>query len=233
MNMQSKLTSVIIATLLFASVISTAVIGGDETGKLGPIDTITLAGEKELTIKNVEGHIAWGDEQTNRVWSMGFMETGKALSQLLQAEHFLDARNELNDELKEQIANARELMESLREEGQSLEPDSPEAPIFRQRWESAYGEFQKMQKLVVEARATLMAEQMQAAYNEILEGVNVVSERMNIDIVLRFIPPDGDFDQANPDATIMQIRLRTALRLPEGVDITDDVLSELGLDPRN
>ena len=31
----------------------------------------------------------------------------------------------------------------------------------------------------------------------------------------------------------MQIRLRTALRLPEGVDITDDVLVELGLDPRN
>jgi Skp family chaperone for outer membrane proteins len=75
-----------------------------------------------------------------------------------------------------------------------------------------------------------MSEQMQNAYNEILEAVNVVSERMNIDMVLRFIPPDGEFEQTTPDATIMQIRLRTALRLPEGIDITDDVLAELGLD---
>jgi len=230
MNMQSTLNSTIIATMLFACVITTAVIGGDETGKLGPVDSITLAGEDELTIKNSDGHIAWGEEKTSTVWSIGFMETGKALSQLLQAGHFLDARDELNEELKEQIASARSLMESLREEGQNLDPESPEAPAFRQRWESAYGEFQKMQQLVAESRATLMSEQMQNAYNEILEAVNVVSERMNIDMVLRFIPPDGEFEQTTPDATIMQIRLRTALRLPEGIDITDDVLAELGLD---
>lgn len=230
MNMNSKLFSIIIATLLFASVITTAVIGGDDTGKLGPIDSITLAGEKDITIQNTDGHIAWGDEKTNRVWSIGFMETGKALSQLLQADHFLDARDELNEELKDQITDGRELMESLQEEGNSIDPESPDAPAFRQRWEGAYGEFQKLQKLVAETRAALMAEQMQSAYNEILEAVNVVSERKNIDMVLRFIPPDGDFGMPTPDAVIMQIRLRTALRLPEGVDITEDVLTELGLD---
>ena len=103
--MQSKFYSIIIATLLLlAGVITTSVIGGDETGKLGPLDSITLAGEKELTIKNADGHIAWGDDKTNKVWSIGFMEEGKALSQLLQTEHFLDATQfELNDELKTQI----------------------------------------------------------------------------------------------------------------------------------
>ena len=60
--------------------------------------------------------------------------------------------------------------------------------------------------------------------------MNVVSQRMQIDMVLRFIPPDGEFGQTTPDATILQIRLRTALRLPDGIDITDDVLSELGLE---
>ncbi len=230
MNLNSQLFSIIIATLLFASVISTAVIGGDDTGKLGPIDSITLAGEKDLTIQNIDGHIAWGDEKTNRVWSIGFMETGKALSQLLQADHFLDARDELNEELKAQITDGRELMESLREEGNSIDSESPDAPAFRKRWEGAYGEFQKLQKLVAETRAALMAKQMQSAYNEIIEAVNVVSERKSIDIVLRFIPPDGDFGMATPDAVIMQIRLRTAMRLPEGIDITEDVLTELGLD---
>jgi Skp family chaperone for outer membrane proteins len=230
MKNQSALNSIIIATLLFAGVVTTAVVGGDETGKLGPVDSITFAGENELTIKNSNGHIAWGEEKTSTVWSIGFMETGKALSQLLQADHFLDARDELNEELKDKISNARDLMESLREEGQNLGPESPDAPAFRQRWEGAYSEFQKIQQLVSEARATLMSEQMQEAYKEIVEAVNVVSERMNIDMVLRFIPPEGEFEQVTPDATIMQIRLRTALRLPDGIDITDDVLAELGLD---
>jgi Skp family chaperone for outer membrane proteins len=233
MNMQSKFYSISIAMLLLAGVITTAVIGGNETGKLGPLDSITLAGEKELTIKNADGHIAWGDDKTNKVWSIGFMEEGKALSHLLQTEHFLDKRNSLDDELKTQISEARAQMETLQAEGNLLDPDSPDAPAFRQRWEAAYGEFQKLQKLVAEVRATLMAEQMEAAYIELLEAVNVVSERMNIDMVFRFIPPDGEFEIATPDAVIMQIRLRTALRIPEGVDITDDVLVELGLDPRN
>ena len=53
---------------------------------------------------------------------------------------------------------------------------------------------------------------------------------MNIDMVIQFIPHDDEFETGNPDSTITQIRLRTALRIPEGVDITDDVLSELGLE---
>lgn len=229
MNTNSTLIPISIATVLFASLVTTAVIGGDETTKLGPLDSITLVGEKDLTLKNVDDHLSWGDKKTNTVWSFGFMETGKALSQMLQTDHFLEAREELNEELKEQIADARELMESLQEEGQSMDPESPDAPAFRQRWEGAYGEFQKMQQLVAESRSTLLAEQMQEAYNEIIEAVNVVSQRMHIDVVLRFIPPDGEFEQTTPDATILQIRLRTALRLPDGIDITDDVLSELGL----
>jgi len=95
MNVQSQLITTTIASLLFASVITTAVIGGDETGKLGPIDSITFAGDEELTITNADDHISWGEEKTSTVWSVGFMETGKALSQLLQAEHFLDARDKL------------------------------------------------------------------------------------------------------------------------------------------
>lgn len=232
MNVQSQLITTTIASLLFASVITTAVIGGDETGKLGPIDSITFAGDEELTITNADDHISWGEEKTSTVWSVGFMETGKALSQLLQAEHFLDARDDLNEELKDKMSGVRDVLQSLREEGEALDPDDPSAPELRQRWESAYAEFQSMQKIGVEVRSVLVAEQMESSYNEILEAVNVVSERMNIDMVLRFIPPDGEFEQGNPDSTLRQIRLRTALRLPDGIDITEEVLTELGLDAK-
>jgi Skp family chaperone for outer membrane proteins len=210
--------------------VTTTVISGDDPGKLGPVESITFAGEDELTISNSEGHLAWSEETTSRLWSIGFMETGKALSQLLQADHFLDEREELTEELKENIAEARKLITAMQEEGKSIDPESADAPDFRQRWELARAEFQQLQRLSTEAQARLVANQMETAYKEIIEAVNVVSERLKIDIVLRFIPPDNEFNAENPDAIMMQIRLRTALKLPEGIDITDEVLAELGLE---
>jgi Skp family chaperone for outer membrane proteins len=174
--------------------------------------------------------MSWGDKKTSTVWSVGFMETGKALSQLLQADHYMEAREELNAELAQSIVETRNALEAVKVQAQSLEPDDPNTGALRQKWEQLYDEFQKLQQLAADARAALLADQMQESYAEIIEAVNVVSERAQVDMVLRFIPPDGEFEQGNPDSTIMQIRLRSALRLPEGLDITDEVLAELGLD---
>ncbi len=229
MNTQSKLIPTIIGALLLSGIVTSAVIGSNED-KLGPLDAITLAGENEITITNVDDHISFGEEKTSKVWSVGYMEVGKALSQLMQAEHFVEERESLNGELEEQIAEARSLIHALQEEGNALDAESPEVPAFRQRWDLARNEFQNLQKIGVEARNALLAQQMATSYTEVVEGVNVVSERLNIDMVLRFIPQDTEFTQITPEATMMQIRLRSVLRIPEGIDITDEVLSELGLE---
>jgi len=229
--MQHKLTPLIIATSLFLSMVLAASLqSSEEGGKLGPIDSITLAGsEGDITLKNGAQRISWGEEKTSRVWSIGFMETGKALEQLMKADHFVDLRDDLDEELKEGLDAARETLDDLRERGRSLEPDDPQGPALRREWESAYRNFEQVQQAAMNVRGELAAEQMEESYNEVLEAVNVVSDRLNIDMVLRFIPPESDFEGNSPDAAIMQIRLRTALSLPEGIDITDEGLSELGL----
>ncbi len=230
--MQHKRTPLVIATALFLSMILSASLqSSEEDGKLGPIDSITLAGsEGDITVKNSDERISWGEEKTSRTWSIGFMETGKALEQLMKAEHFVEVRDDLDEELDEGLSAARETLDDIVERGRSLEPDDPEGPALRQEWESAYRNFEQVQQAAMKTRGELAAEQMEESYNEVLEAVNVVSDRLNIDMVLRFIPPDSEFEGNSPDAAIMQIRLRTALRLPEGIDITDEVLSELGLE---
>ncbi|HJN71119.1 MAG TPA: OmpH family outer membrane protein [Phycisphaerales bacterium] len=230
--MQHKLTPFIIATSLFLSIVLTQSLqSSEENGKLGPIDSITLAGsDGDITVKNSDERISWGEEKTSKVWSVGFMETGKALEQLMKADHFVEVRDELDEELEEGLKAARETLDEIMERGRSLEPDDPEGPALRQEWESAYRNFEQIQQAAIKTRGELAAEQMEESYNEVLEAVNVVSDRLNIDMVLRFIPPDSEFEGNSPDAAIMQIRLRTALRLPEGIDITDEVLSELGLE---
>jgi len=229
--MNNNTTNVAIAVSLFVAVITTTLMSTEKTGTLGPADAVVLAGsDGDLTVKNSDGRMSWGDKKTSTVWSVGFMETGKALSQLLQADHYMEAREELNAELAQSIVETRNALEAVKVQVQSLEPDDPNTGALRQKWEQLYEEFQKLQQLAADARAALLADQMQESYAEIIEAVNVVSERAQVDMVLRFIPPDGEFEQGNPDSTIMQIRLRSALRLPEGLDITDEVLAELGLD---
>lgn len=229
--MKQRCINMSVGVLLLAALVASTLTGSDDTGTLGPADAIVLSGKDgDLTISNVDNHIKWGDEKTSTVWSLGFMETGKALSQLMKQDHFIEEREDLDERLDERISDVRASLDAIIEEGKTLKPDDPETPALRQRAEKIYAEFQRIQKLGVEARASMVARHMQTSYNEVVDSVNVVAQRMNIDMVLRFIPPDGDFEEGNPESTIMQIRLRTALRLPEGVDITDEVLSELGLE---
>jgi Skp family chaperone for outer membrane proteins len=229
--MKQPLLNVIIGALLLCGIVTSSLISNDETGKLGPTDALILSGEKDdLTISNKDGRMSWGEEKTATTWSVGFMETGKALKQLLKAEHFKETREDLNLEIEDNISETREALESITEEAKTLTPDDPSFAGVRQQWQQLYDQFQRMQQLGADARGALYAEQMQESYKEIIEAVNVVAERMNIDMVLRFIPPDDEFEQGNPDSIIMQIRLRSALRTPKGLDITDEVLAELGLD---
>ena len=229
--MKQQLSTILIGIFLLGGIVTSTLISNDETGKLGPADALILSNEEgDLTVTNKEGRMSWGEEKNSTVWSMGFMETGKALKQLLKADHFKDAREDLNAEIEDNISETRNALEAITEEAKTLTPEDPNFGEVRQQWQQLYDQFQRMQQLGADARGALYAEQMQESYKEIVEAVNVVAERMDIDMVLRFIPPGDDFEQGNPDSIIMQIRLRSALRTPEGVDITDEVLAELGLD---
>ena len=220
-----------ITALLLAGAVVTTLTGSDETGVIGPVDTITLgSGDDAINITNRESRIAFGEAETSTVWSMGFMEVGKALSQMMEASHFVDARNELQQNLEERLQEARDVLDTIMEEAQALPEDSDEHPAMRQRWDQAMGEFQQLQQIATEQQGALFASQMIEAYEEIVTAVEVVAENKNVDMVLRFIAPDEPIETTNPDVAIMQIRLRTALTYPKGIDLTDDVLTELGLD---
>jgi Skp family chaperone for outer membrane proteins len=211
--------------------ITEAIAVVDDTATLGPVDAISLAGKDgDLSLRNDDGHLAWGEEATSRALSTAFVHVGRALEPLMAADHFVEARQDLNDELNPISEELEEIMQELWEEGKSMSPDDPDADDFRQRYEQTYAELQEFQKRANAARAALAAEQMQEAYSEVLAAVNVVADRLHIDLVLRFIPPDEPIEPGPPNAITAQIRLRSALRLPDELDITDDVLAELGHD---
>ena len=79
------------------------------------------------------------------------METGKALSQLLKADHFKEARQELDDELSGQMEETRAGLDAISEEAKSIDPEDPNTHEIRQRWEQLYDKFQKLKKIGAES----------------------------------------------------------------------------------
>ena len=81
MNTRRSFLPETVAALLFTGVVVTSLTGGNDNGILGPVDAITLSGgDGDLTSKNIQNRIAWGEENTSRVWAMGFMQISKALT---------------------------------------------------------------------------------------------------------------------------------------------------------
>ena len=229
--MSQKLQNICILSLLLCAILSATIIGHDETGVMGPIDRIVLEGNNNpIDISNREGRISFGESNTSTVWSIAFMEVGKALSQMMEASHYVDAREELRIKIENQLLDARKILDGIMEEARQISNDSEQSLIIRQRWDQAMKDFQKLQQIAAEQQGRLFSSQMIEAYQEIVGAVEVVAERNKVDIVLRTISTTEPIETTNPDAAIMQIRLRSALTYPESIDLTDEILIELGLD---
>ncbi len=94
--MNTKTTQISLASALLVGVISTSLISNDNTGILGPTDSIVLAGDDgDVTISNSEGRISWGDKKTSTVWSIGFRNQ----SSRLKLDHHLKKTRKFQNSL--------------------------------------------------------------------------------------------------------------------------------------
>ena len=58
---------------------------------------------------------------------------------------------------------------------------------------------------------------------------SALADRLDIDIVERFIPTEDEFSGVSIETAMQEIRLRSALRYPEACDISSEVREELNL----
>ena len=212
---------------------ATAVAVDGDTA-LGPATALTLDAAKEdgtaLTLRNEDDRLAWGSHPQQRLWSIGAVHLGPILTQLLESETILEEKQELTDELRGIDAEFQERLMEIQQEMDGVDAEDAEAQEILQRGQMLYQEYQQFQQAATLRRQQMGATHLEMAYREITAAVNVVADRLEIDLVIRFIPPDDEFVLTNEAAAVDQIRLRSLLRYPEACDITSDVLEELNLE---
>ncbi len=197
------------------------------------VPAVTLEGEVDtgdLVLRNREGRLAWGESAHDRAYSVGYVFIGKVLPQLMRSEELQEDRDRLIAELTEIAQDYQERLDELRGRVEGMKGESEDAQALYQEWQALYKEHAAWQQQAMGRRGRLEAEHLELVYREMIEAVEVVADRKDIDLVYRFIPPGEAFNAQAPEQAMMAIRLRTILRSPDELDLTVEVLEELSLE---
>lgn len=204
--------------------------------ELGPAKSLTLVdpehADAAAVLRNRAGHVAWADDAYHQSYSIAFIHVGKPLYQLMMSEPYQDPITELRERLQAEGQQRDDTMRDLYERIQGLDPQDPQMSELQQQFNQLRQEFERWRQQAQRQASKLEAEQVMKAYDEIVAAVEVVAERRDIDLVLRFLPmgAEDEAELQSPDQANAVIRGRTALKYPEDLDITAAVMEELALE---
>lgn len=204
--------------------------------KLGPAQSLTLADpenpEETVELRQRNGHLSWDDQPYHAAYSIAFVHVGKPMFGLITSEPYQEPMNELRQELTEQGQERDAELRALAEQLQGMDQQSPDFADLQRRFAQLRQQFQTWQQEAQQRLAKRDADMLLKAYDEVVAAVEVVADRKGIDIVLRFLPLDLDdgTEVLSPDQAQAVIRGRAALKYPDALDITNDIMEELSLD---
>ena len=198
--------------------------------ELGPAESLKLVeGDKEIAVRNRAGRLAWGDGDFKQAYSVAFVDISKALNPLMDSQAFKEERETLRKELETAETEYKGKLDAYGEEIQAMDRESPQAQEKLGEARKLYEEYLDWGQKAMARRNELDARHLQQAYREMTSAANVVADKLGVDIVLRFIPTDAEFKATDAEQALTEIRLRSAVKYPERLDITTEVLEELSI----
>lgn len=203
---------------------------------LGPADALLLSdanpargGAKELRVKADRGRIAWSDRDTARAWSIGAVHVDRAMKSILAKSGYQSRRDELDGEARTQDEDFAKRFEELRQRYANVDPQSPNWAEANESLERLRSEYMTWRDGSMRIREKFFAEQIEEGYRELVAAVEIVAERREVDIVIRFMPTGDPFEADTLMTAREQVLGRTFLEYPDAIDLTADVLRELGI----
>ncbi len=231
-------TALVVASVLSSALTAFFVSGIDRAAAaraiplladLGPADALILDGKDSLRVTNVDGRLSWSDQPGGRAFSLGTVHVGRILNALLKSDTYATELAELSESRKAKTEEFERRYREMMEKAKGIDKDSPEFPAMREQFESFQKEYQLWTSTSETAGREMMARHYQSAYRDIREAVEVVADKRKIDLVMRFVPPTDKIEPGDDADVVRQLSARTFLRVPESIDLTEDILTEMNL----
>jgi hypothetical protein len=204
--------------------------------ELGPADALLLAAPAgaaadapPLTLRNGLGRLSWGSEPGSRAFSIGLVHVDRILKGIIQSDRFIADRMKFDEQAREAREEFERRFKAFEEKYPNPDPKSPDFEQVQREFAALQNEAQAWAARIQDIQSRLAAEQVEKAYKEMISAVEVVADRRAVDIVYRFLPASKPFEALSLPDAMLQVQSRTMLRYPDSIDITDDVVRELGL----
>lgn len=203
---------------------------------LGPADGLVLNDQKAsgkdvqaVRLRVEEQRLTWDDRSTAKAWSIGAVHVDRAMKALLNGSAYADRRKELEEVASKGEAEFQGRLEELRKKYPNIGPQSPEAAQAQAESQALFQEYEQWRQRSMQTQEKLFAEQIEAAYRELVSAVETVCDKEKIDLVVRFSPTDLPFQADSLAGSREQVLARTFLKYPEAIDITAEVLKVLNV----
>ncbi|MFM7260391.1 MAG: OmpH family outer membrane protein, partial [bacterium] len=149
---------------------------------LGPADGLLLVGEAgkdPMRLHAKDGHIAWGDRSTNRVWSVASVDIDRVMKKIFDGASYVEKRREAQESAKSEEAEFNKRAEDLRAKYQPGEGGNP-PPEAQREMAALQQEYGKWLDGIRARDEKIAAEQFEQAYRELVAAVEAVSEKESI-----------------------------------------------------
>lgn len=185
--------------------------------------------DKRLVVRNDAGRIAWGEHPTSRALSMAVVQAGPIVKDMLMRPQFAEElkvlQRESDDEQNAWVTKMGDVSKKL----EGLNRSSPEYRQIYDEYQRLHKEYTTWRDSFIKRRDAVAAKQVTAVYDELVAAVDIVAKRLDIDIVMQARSPSDELSQTDYSKAGWDIALRTILKFPESIDITEQVRDELGI----
>jgi hypothetical protein len=225
-----------VGALVALSVRPAAAQEGRAAVELGPADALLLAAPpgaasdaKPLALRNGAGRLSWGSEPGSRLFSIGLVHVDRILKGIIQSDRFVADRMKFDERAREAREDFERRFKAFEEKYPNPDPKSPDFEQVQREFAALQNEAQVWAARIQDIQSRMAAEQVEKAYKEMISAVEVVGDRRSVDIVYRFLPASKPFESLSLPDAMLQVQSRTMLRYPDSIDLTEDVVRELGL----
>ncbi len=197
---------------------------------LGPADAMILSGKAgTISLRNEGGRVAWADAASARAYAIGCVHIDRVMKGLLASERYTSEREKFDDEAKSQGEEFERRGKELHDKFPDPKPSDPNFEEAKSAFLTLQAEYEKWMQAMQRIQSKHMAEQIERAYRDVVAATDVVAARGGVDLVYRFMPPEREFGSVDLGDAMMQVQARPFIKIPAGIDLTDEVLKELAL----
>lgn len=202
------------------------------SSSVGPVSELILrSSQGELRLKNAGGRLVWNDSPWGKALSIATVDLGRVIMAVAKSDQMdqelRNRRDEMEKQYREGLDERRRRLQELDREIAAAPSRSSEQSALMKRRQEMSAEMSQWTKEIEKRRFEVAADILRNSYADVCSAVDVIAAKMSVDIVLT--RHDADVvDHLRYEDLLGFIKSLSVIRSPAEIDITEDVIAELG-----